>query len=345
MLGVGGNVSQGILKALAASSLSCELIGACIDARSAGLYLCHHAVISPMATDPQFLDWLMGVCHKYRVSGILSGVEPVLQVLARHRIDIERRTDAKLVVSPPEKLEICRDKLATAEWLQDNGRNYPRSAGSHDDSAASRLAAECGFPLIAKPRHGKGSQGVILLESPGDLTAVMRHDNYVIQEYLGDPAVEFTAATFTDRDGNARGCIVFQRQMQEGTTVTAQVVDAPQVRTEVLAISEALRPLGPCNVQLRMSNGRAVCFEINLRYSGTTPLRARLGFNDVEAGVRHFIAGEPAYELPRVTQGVCLRYWNEIYVSQDALDALNRDGNLSRPADAIERIERFGEDE
>ena len=38
VLGVGGNVSQGILKALAVSKLSCRVIGACIGSLSFGLY-------------------------------------------------------------------------------------------------------------------------------------------------------------------------------------------------------------------------------------------------------------------------------------------------------------------
>jgi len=342
VLGVGGNVSQGILKALAASSLQCNVIGGCVDARSMGLYVCDHAVVSPFATDPHFIDWLIETCRKHNVAGVLSGVEPVLNLLAEHKLDIERQTGAKLIVSPPDKLAICEDKLRTAEWLKDNGLNYPRSVDAKDESGVHRLVEECGYPLFAKPRDGKGSHGIMRIESPDDLAPVICHENYVIQEYLGDPANEFTAATFSDRDGKVRGCIVFQRQLLEGTTVSAQVVDVPEVRAEVMAISNALKPLGACNMQLRLANGRAVCFEINLRYSGTTPIRANLGFNDVEAGVRHYILGEPAYDLPHVTQGISLRFWNEIYISQEALDACDLNRELSGPCDAIERFERFG---
>ncbi len=341
VLGVGGNVSQGILKALAASSLQYNVIGGCTDARSMGLYVCDHAVVSPFATDSHFVGWLVETCRKHDVSGVLSGTEPVLTVLAKHKTDIERRTGAKLIVSPPDKLAICDDKLRTADWLRDNGLNYPRSVDAQDEPGVTRLAKECDYPLFAKPRDGKGSHGVMIIESLGELAPVIGRRNYVIQEYLGDPANEFTAATFTDRQGKVRGCIVFQRQLQEGTTVCARAVDAPEVHAEVLAISNALEPLGPCNMQLRLANGRAVCFEVNLRYSGTTPVRAHFGFNDVEAGVRHYVLDEPAYDLPRVTLGVSLRFWNEIYVAHEALDACDLDGELSSPSDAIERFEFF----
>src|SRR5882762_8962346 len=83
VLGVGGNVSQGILKALAASKLSCRVIGACISSLSFGLYTVDQAYISPSANDPAFPDWLIHLCRSERVHAVLSGVEPVLSVLAQ----------------------------------------------------------------------------------------------------------------------------------------------------------------------------------------------------------------------------------------------------------------------
>jgi carbamoyl-phosphate synthase large subunit len=342
VLGVGGNVSQGILKALAASSLDCRVIGGCVDARSMGLYVCDHALVSPFASDPHFVDWLADICRKFNVAGILCGVEPVLDVLAKSKTDIENRTGAKIIVSPSEALAICGDKLLTANWLQEHGLNFPRSVDAQDNVGLRHLLDECAYPLFAKPRDGKSSQGIMKIASDTDLSAVMEKPNYVIQEYLGTPAEEFTAATFSDNCDNLRGCIVFRRQLLEGTTVSAEVVHAPEVRSEVLAIAEELKPVGPCNMQLRLVDDRPVCFEINLRYSGTTPIRAHFGFNDVEAGVRHYVLGEPAYALPDIRQGVALRFWNEIYIDHRALDVCARAGELSAPRQAVTHFESIG---
>ena len=56
VLGVGGNVSQGILKALALSTVPCRVVGACVDPLSAGLYTADRAYVAPMADDPRFVD-------------------------------------------------------------------------------------------------------------------------------------------------------------------------------------------------------------------------------------------------------------------------------------------------
>jgi carbamoyl-phosphate synthase large subunit len=97
-------------------------------------------------------------------------------------------------------------------------------------------------------------------------------------------------------------------------------------------IVERLRPLGPCNVQLRGTTP----FELNVRFSGTTPMRARLGFREVEEALRHFVLGEPARELERPTEGVVLRYWNEIYVPAAQPGTLSQREGLDAPEGLVE---------
>jgi carbamoyl-phosphate synthase large subunit len=91
-----------------------------------------------------------------------------------------------------------------------------------------------------------------------------------------------------------------------------------------------------------MVGGRAVCFEINNRFTGTTPVRARLGFNEVEAALRHFVLGEPDVNLPLVTEGVMLRYWNELYPDAGAVDTLQRQQRLDAPAEFPLVVEDYG---
>jgi carbamoyl-phosphate synthase large subunit len=298
-------------------------------------------VLTPPAADPTFVDWLIRTCREYDIRGILSGVEPVLMALAEHRAQIESSTGARVLVSEVELLKVCGDKLRTAEWLHGRGLNAARSADSRDTEGVAGLVAECGHHLFAKPRRGKGSLGVFAVRTAADLDRATRLSDYVIQELLGDSAHEFTASTFTDRGGVLRGCIVMRRELKDGTTVFAQIVDEPSVKAEAIAIARALQPTGPCNMQFRTVDGRAVCFEINLRYSGTTPIRAHFGFNDVEAGVRNFVLDEPIGDLPEVVRGTALRFWNEIYLDERAWENWTAAGTLADPRRYLRRFETF----
>ena len=324
VLGVGGNVSQGVLKALAVTSLDCRVIAACVSPLAAGLYSADLAMISPPASDPNFLSWLLDVCHQHGVQAILSGVEPVLARLAPEAERIRRETGAVCVVSPPEVLAVADDKLETSRWL-------------------AALADACGYPLIAKPRAGKGMHGVFEVAGPAELARAGSLPGYVVQELLGTPDTEYTVGCFSDRDGRVAGSIAMKRDLLHGTTYRAEAGDFPEVTAEAVRIAAALRPTGPCNVQLRMHQGRPVCFEINVRFSGTTPVRARFGFNEVEAALSHFVLGQEPTGLGPVRHGYMLRYWNEIYLDADAVPKLAEQGYLEQPCMAAD-TEDFGMD-
>lgn len=317
VLGVGGNVSQGIQKALSMGALQVRVLAACVTPNAAGLYLNpDRAYISPYADDPAFFGWLEEICERERVDVVLSGVEPVLEVLATKAAELRDRTGAVALVSDSRALEVGMDKLRTASWLAENGLNSPRTADSADAEAVTALANEVGLPLVAKPRRGKGGQGVILVEDEVDLEWASGKRGYVVQELLGDPEAEYTVGCFSDSAGRVRGTMAMRRTLQEGTTVLAEAGSFPEVAAEASRIAAALRPSGPCNVQLRIHEGTPVCFEINVRFSGTTPIRTRLGFNDVEATIAHYALGHEATDLPVVERGTALRYWNEVYLDQ-----------------------------
>lgn len=360
VLGVGGNVGQSIQKALALAETPTRIVAACIGATSAGLYMADVGYISPLADAPEFVPWLLELCERERIDAVMSGSEVVLGALAAAAGEIRERTGAFCVVSSPAVLAIGRDKLRTCEWLQRAGLPVPGFADCADPQAVRSLVESCGFPLIAKPRLGKGGDYILTIRDEDDLagvaltTDVLVHDEHrgnvrgprdlLLQEHLGDDQKEYTAGCFCDADGELRGTIVMRRTLRAGTTVTAELGRFPEVRDAATAIVSALQPLGPCNVQLRMHQGHATPFEINPRFSGTTALRARMGFNEADACLRHFVLGEPAIDLRGAEDGIALRYWNEVYVPRSDFDEFERTRKLEARAQREVRVESWGHD-
>jgi len=331
VLGAGGNVSQGILKALAFSKLSCRIVAACVSEIALGLYTADRAYVSPYAEDSDFFPWLKHICRVEGVDAVLSGVEPVLMVLAKRKQELREETGAVSIVSDIDKYSIGADKLATCQWLEKNGFRFPQYSASEDEKSLTGLASDCGYPLIAKSRFGKGSQEMIKLNNQKDLELVSSLGGYVIQEYIGNSDSEYTAGCYCDEDGKVRGVIVMRRKLTYGTTTWAELGEFPKIREEVTGITRILRPRGPCNIQLRLTERGPVCFEINVRFSGTTPIRARLGFNEVEAALLHFVLGVPAEDFPVIRSGMVMRYWNEMYLSPHAFATLRETGRLNEP--------------
>ena len=323
LLGVGGNVSQGILKAIRAYDFTKEdvevhVIGACISPESVGLYMCDQACISPYANDAGFLDWVIHTCNEQNVDLILTGVEENIIALQRGAEELQKRTKAVFVASPLEMLEIGQNKYLTCEWLKENGCHYPKYCRLDDQDAVKELVQSVGFPLIAKPCHGKGSGGVRFLTDKDALQAMGIPADYVLEECVGTAADEYTVGCYCDKNGQLVDSIVLHRRLGHGSTMAAEVVDDAEVRAEAEKICKAFHPGGPLNIQMRKDkDGRAVCFELNVRFSGTTPIRAHFGYQDVVAMIKEYCLGEEIRECFQVQKGVVYRYTNEFYMKKN----------------------------
>lgn len=319
VLGVGGVVSQGIVKALRNSNLNIQLIGACISEKSAGLYLCDKAYIAPYANDTKFMPWLIDLCNNEQIEIVLTGVEENIVAIAEHIESFREDTDAIFISSGREQLKIGQDKYLTCKWLEENGCNFPDYVLASDLDEA--FLEKTKYPIVAKPRSGKGSSGVFLIRDEKDLDKLEQIEDkssYVLEKCIGTIETEYTVGCYCDKQGVLKDIIIMHRDLQQGSTGIAEVVDNQKIEAEVRKICAKFKPSGPLNIQLRLDeNGDPVCFELNIRFSGTTPMRAGFGYRDVEAMVKEYILNENIDECFQVKKGRAYRYVNEFYVFGD----------------------------
>lgn len=323
VLGVGGNVSQGILKAIRRLNVETRVIGACVSEYSSGLYMCDEAYICPYANSDDFVEWVAKLCNLKKIDIIFSGVEENIMRLAKEIQYLECNTKAKFISSPYEKLLIGQDKYKTCEFLKKSNCNYPRFCYLDDSASAEKLIYACGFPLLAKPCNGKSSSGIMIIKNKTDYEKVKDLSGYVLEEYIGDESSEYTVGCYVDKFGNLADIIIMQRRLKNGSTFYAKVVDDDVIKQEAIKICKAYSPTGPLNIQMRKTNdNKAVCFELNVRFSGTTAIRSKFGYCDVEAMIKEYVLDEPIAESFNVIKGEVFRFENEIYILGNAVDIM-----------------------
>jgi carbamoyl-phosphate synthase large subunit len=315
--GAGALLGQGILRALRKSELQVFTTAVDVSPLAAGLYWADERYLVPPAVAPDYLDAIRAVIARTHPDVVLIGTDVELAPLARVRPELEREFGARVLVSSPEVVAIADDKYETARFFTEHGFAAPASALASDREAVERLIAERGFPLIVKPCVGARSYGVSLVESKQALQdAASRVHNAVVQEYVGEAAMEYTASGLCF-DGVCDAVIVMRRDLRDGNTYRAFTVDAPELDARVKAWTEALQPFGPVNFQFRIDPaGEPKVFEINARFSGTTPLRAHAGFDEVAMCIRKILWNEPITQ-PAVRPLTILRHWSETVVSPE----------------------------
>ncbi len=303
----------GVIKALALSDLPLDVFVAATSDDIAGAYLVENRVISPALDDPGYIDWICQYCRSNRIDVVMpDGAD--FPFIADFRDTISKEGGAQVLVQPDHVLKIAEDKLAACEWLSQQGFGHPPHAPAEDEEAVMALFREVGFPLISKPNSGRASIGVMRVETERQLHAAMELPDTVIQQEVGTADSEYTANCFVSRSGEALGVFVMRRELWSGTSIRCEVDRRPDLVEAASDIATRIGARGSINIQFRIHEGVPICLEINARFSGTTAIRASLGFNDVDYALRHYVLGEELGPLPVVEEGRALRMFTEVYL-------------------------------
>jgi carbamoyl-phosphate synthase large subunit len=324
--GVGGGVGQSVMKALSIATLPVQICAIDVQPLSAGLYRAREATVLPRPEMPGALAEWEAWLVEHKIEALIPGSDHDLAPLAAVREEWAARKVCQVLVSDMDLVRICRDKALTTERLLKANLPAPRSTWALSLEEAVTWAAGNGYPVILKPRDGFASRGVQLIADEEELRFYFpRTPNAMLQEYLslGKTVEEFTCAVFVDRDGQPIGTFMARRDLASGATYRAEVNAWPELNELLLAIGAALRPRGPMNVQLRLTERGPVPFELNIRCSGTAAIRAHFGYNEPEMLLRHYVLGE-ALPAPTVRHGYAFRYWNEVFVEGATREQLVR---------------------
>jgi carbamoyl-phosphate synthase large subunit len=317
--GAGSVVGQGIIKALRLSGLDVTLVAGDISELNAALYRADEAVLLPPVESDDALARIIAHISSLAIDGILIGSEFDLAFFAEHRAIIEQHTGARVVVSSPKMVALADDKLATANWLTDNGLPTARSYGVNSIDGARRAVEAVGLPCILKARRGTSGRNVQLITDLGALDFwVLRTPDPMVQQLLGTPtrtlANEYTCGLFKDSRGHLSGPIIARRTLRGGSSWVVEVCRDDEIHEMLCQLAELAPFRGPFNVQLVKTEQGPVPFEFNARFSGTTAIRAHFGFNDAALAVSDFVLGSPQPALDWVP-GLALRYEEEIFLN------------------------------
>ena len=128
---------------------------ACDSSASApALQKADKAFIVPGIDDEDYMDALLTVCDDHQIGLLVPALEPELLSLATHRARFLAIGTVPLV-STPEIVATCYDKLATSSFLSNCGLRIPVTFDSLDAVRAALSRGEITFPLVVKPRRGR----------------------------------------------------------------------------------------------------------------------------------------------------------------------------------------------
>jgi carbamoyl-phosphate synthase large subunit len=126
------------------------------------------AFIVPRIDDEDYVDTLLAICDDHQIGLLVPALEPELLLLAMSRARFLAVGTVPLV-SAPEIIETCCDKLATSSFLSSCGLGVPHTFDSLDAARAALSRGDIAFPLVIKPRWGVSSIGLHFPEDDEEL--------------------------------------------------------------------------------------------------------------------------------------------------------------------------------
>lgn len=349
-LGGGGNGEQ-ILKALKLSTISYQIVGTDMSAFSKGLMEVEYPYIVPPATDSEYITTLLYLCKKHGVQALFSGSEPELKVISKQR---QKFIEQGIFVpmNPENVINLCMDKSQTMDWLKENGFDYPET---YTIESLEDLKQVNFLPAVLKPSiGGGGSSNLFLAQTKEELLSFGEYllticGEFIVQEYVGTPDSEYTVGILCDMEGNLLNSIAVKRYILSGLSGKIKVANKsgnpelgtvlaissgcsqgeigrfPEITKQCEQIATKLGCTGAINIQCRYVNGKAYIFEINPRFSGTTSLRAMVGYNEPDALIRKYILHESIEVGFAYTSGHIVRGLSEVFIPENQTFSNARD--------------------
>jgi carbamoyl-phosphate synthase large subunit len=157
--GAGGAAVPALIEHLRAKAFRVVAVDA--DGCAAGLYVADVGYRIPLALDPGFSQTLARICRGEQVVALVPLVDEELLPVAQ----VAEELGIPLIAPRPSFTALCLDKYALMQRLSEAGISVPESRLMRDGWQGMP------FPLVLKPRTGRGSRGVRIAATPDELKA------------------------------------------------------------------------------------------------------------------------------------------------------------------------------
>ena len=335
--GGGGNGEQ-LIKCLKVPSCDYKVHATDVNLEASSQSGADEFGVLPLASSPEYVDELISLCKRWEIEALFPGSEPELKRISAEREKIDSHV-TMLAINPREVIDVCSDKYATNVFLEENGFPFPKSVFVTEIAQIDNVEF---FPVVLKPTVGGGSQHVYLAQDQNQLRLLVSYllnffNHFLVQEYVGEVDQEYTVGVLMDGDGGLVNSIAVRRyilsslsnhikmknmtekrQLGEALAISSGISQGeigrfPEVTKYCEQVAIKLKSRYAINVQCRLVDGTPYIFEINPRFSGTSYMRAMVGYNEPDILIRRHILGETIEPGFYYKSGVILRSLKETF--------------------------------
>ena len=268
--------------------------------------------IVPRITEPGYIDLILDICKKEKISGVLSLIDPELSLLAENKSKFDA-IGVTIIGSDYACCERALDKMQMYHWLNEHGY---RCAKSYDDIEAfySDIKKDLiSFPVFVKPIRGSASVEISKVKNRATLDVLWSHaDGLMIQEYL--KGQEIGADVYIDQISHEVVSIFTKKKLLMRAGETDKAVSFKDEKLFAL-IERFVREsgyLGQIDIDIFDVDGEYYISEVNPRFGGGYPHAFECGVDHMKLIVNNLNGITNKKNIGTYEGGIYMMKYNEV---------------------------------
>jgi carbamoyl-phosphate synthase large subunit len=278
------------------------------------LYLADKQYLVPRIDDASYIDVVLDICKKEKISAVTTFIDPEIELLSKNRA---RFAEIGVEVLAPyeETAALCFDKYEMFKFLKKEGIDTVMTWGTLADFDVDYKANKVAFPVFVKPRTGSGSVGARKVVDYEQLAEAMRLDSsLIIQEFMN--CLDLDADVYIDTISHQAVAAFSKKKIETrigGASKTISFKD-PALFEFISKIVATLKFNGPVDMDFFYRDGKYYLSEVNPRFGGAYlhAYGAGVDFIKLIENNLHGIANKPSFG--EYDEGVVMLMYDSVVI-------------------------------
>lgn len=276
------------------------------------LYDADSYYIVPRMTESGYIDVILEICEKERISGVLSLIDPELGLLA---LNEERfaAVGSKVIGSDYEICSMSLDKYRMYQWLR--GHSYKCAETWKDKKEFYKAVVDhkISYPVFVKPCDGSASVHISAVSDLETVEVLMEHnENLIIQEFLHGQ--EIGADVYIDMVSGETVSIFTKKKLKMRAGETDKAVSFKDEKLFALidkfVVEAGYR--GQIDIDLFDIEGEYYISEVNPRFGGGYPHAYECGCDHMSFILNNLEGKTNARQIGVYQENIYMMKYNEI---------------------------------
>lgn len=268
----------------------------------------------PRITAPGYLDVILDICRKEKITGVFSLIDPELSMLAKEKEKF-LAVGTVPIISDYELVETCFDKYRMFEMLRKMQIPTGKCYMDKEDFYRAEERGEISYPVFVKPVRGSASIHINKVSSRKEIEVLFDlYDDLMIQEYMDGQ--EYGADVYIDMiSGKCTDIFVKKKiKMRAGETDKSVSYKDEALFTMIQKFVEECGFRGMIDIDIFEIDGTYYISEVNPRFGGGYPHAYACGVNMPAAVIRNLAGEENEVTIGAYSENVCMMKYNEIAI-------------------------------